>query len=103
VGTNTLDKPVFIDFDFCENGVGVEREAKFGDLDYGVLSLLTSDAIRFGAEDGGEMGAYHHKYYSLRTEAVLEKMREFLPVGIEPVLLQDTRLMQVPPKRSIVD
>jgi len=44
------------------------------------------------------MGAYHHKYYSLKWEAVLDKMREFLPVGIEPILIQDTRLLRVPPE-----
>jgi hypothetical protein len=101
LGSNTLEKPVFIDFDFCENGERVERAAEFGDMDYGVLDPVTSDAIRFGAEDGGEMGACHHKYYSLKAEAVLDKMREFLPVGIEPVLIQDTRLLHVPPEQTI--
>ena len=98
--SNTLEKPVFIDFDFCENGELVERAAEFGDMDYGVLDPATSDTIRFGAEDGGEMGACHHKYYSLKAEAVLDKMREFLPVGIEPVLIQDTRLLHVPPEQT---
>ena len=100
LGSNTLEKPVFIDFDFCENGERVERPAEFGDMDYGVLDPAISDAIRFGAEDGGEMGACHHKYYSLKAEAVLDKMREFLPVGIEPVLIQDTRLLHVPPEQT---
>ena len=54
--------------------------------------------IRFGAEDGAEMGAHHHKYYSLKIEAVLEKIQEFLPVGIEPVLIQDRRLLNLPPE-----
>ena len=64
---------------------------------YGVLDRVTSDAIRFGAEDGGEMGVYHYKYYSLKEGAVLDKMREFLPVGIEPVLIQDAHMLSVPP------
>ena len=51
----------------------------------------------FGAEDGGEMGALHHRYFSLKAEAMLMKMQEFLPVGIEPVLIQDTHLLHVPP------
>lgn len=103
LGSNTSERPVFIDFDFCKNGARVERAAQFGDMDYGVLSSVTPDAIRFGAEDGGEMGACHHKYYSLKAEAVLDKMREFLPVGIEPVLIQDTRLLQVPPEQLILE
>ncbi|MHC4308361.1 MAG: hypothetical protein ACYSSN_00315 [Planctomycetota bacterium] len=96
-GSNTIAKPVFTDFDYCENGQRIERVPEFGDMDYGVLDQVTSDAIRFGAEDGGEMGAYHHRYYSLKAEAMLIKMREFLPVGIEPVLIQDTHLLHVPP------
>jgi hypothetical protein len=96
-GSNTTAKPIFTDFDYCENGQRVERVPEFGDMDYGVLDQATSDAIRFGAEDGGEMGAYHHRYYSLKAEAMLIKMREFLPVGIEPVLIQDTHLLHVPP------
>jgi hypothetical protein len=31
------------------------------------------------------------------AEAMLMKMQEFLPVGIEPVLIQDTHLLHVPP------
>jgi len=44
------------------------------------------------------MGAHHHKYYGLKIEAVLDKMREFLPVDIEPVLIEDRRLLQLPPE-----
>lgn len=100
-GSNTLETPVFIQFDYCVAGVHEHRTAVYAEPGYGVLNAVTSGAIRFGAEDGGEMGAYHHKYYSLRAEAVLDKMREFLPVGIEPVLIQDTRLLGVPPQQAI--
>jgi hypothetical protein len=100
-GSNTLETPVFIQFDYCVAGVHEHRTAVYGEPGYGVLNAVTSGAIRFGAEDGGEMGACHHKYYSLRAEAVLDKMREFLPVGIEPVLIQDTRLLGVPPQQAI--
>lgn len=99
--TNTRETPVFIKFDYCNGGTHEHRMAVFGESGYGVLNPVTSDAIRFGAEDGGEMGAYHHKCYSLKAEAVLDKMREFLPVGIEPVLIQDTRLLRVPPEHPI--
>lgn len=101
-GSNTLETPVFHDFDYCTEDNGdwefIRKSAEFGDPGYGVLAPVTPDAVRFGAEDRGEMGAYHHKYYSLKVEAVLDKMREFLPVGIEPVLIQDTRLLRVPPE-----
>ena len=102
LGTNTLETPIFPAFDYCteENGdwESIRRPAEFGEYGYGVLAPVTPGAVRFGAEDGGEMGAYHHKYYSLKVEAVLDKMREFLPVGIEPVPIQDTRLLRVPPE-----
>jgi len=100
LGTNTVDTPVFIQFDYCDSGVHEHRTAVFGEPGYGVLDPVTSGAVRFGAEDGGEMGAYHYKYYSLRAQSVLDKMREFLPVGIEPVLIHDARLLRVPPAQT---
>ena len=106
-GSNNLASPVFAEFDYCtmDNGAWVSfcRTAGFAEPGHGVLDPVTPDSIRFGAEDGGEMGAYHDKYYSLKAEAVLDKMREFLPVGIEPVLIQDTRLLRVPPENTILD
>jgi hypothetical protein len=106
VGSNTLETPIFPAFDYCtkDNGAWkyIRRPAEFfGEPSYGVLDPVTPDTIRFGAEDGGEMGAYHHKYYSLKAEAVLDKMREFLPVDIEPVLIQDTCLLHIPPEQPI--
>lgn len=104
LGSNTMDTPIFPEFDYCTGDKGdrvsVLRTAKFGEPGYGVLDPFTPDVISFGAEDGGEMGAYHHKFYSLKAEAVLDKMREFLPVGIEPVLIQDARLLHVPPEQK---
>jgi len=96
--TNTREIPMFSKIDFCDSEMPERQQAVFGEPGYGVLSPVTSYAIRFGAEDGGEMGACHHKYYSLKTEAMLDKMREFLPVGIKPVLIFDTRLLRVPPE-----
>lgn len=98
LGTNTRETPVFSKFNYCVAEDYTINTAQFGEPGSGVLHPVTADAIRFGAEDGGEMGAFHHKYYTLKTEAMLEKMREFLPVGIEPVLVHDTRLLHVPPE-----
>jgi len=98
LGTNTREIPVFSKYNYCVGDVFNFNTAQFGEPGCGVLHQSTPDAIRFGAEDGGEMGAFHHKYYTLKTEAMLEKMREFLPVGIEPMLIHDTRLLQVPPE-----
>ena len=102
--TNTFERPVFEQFVYCKdheaNGVLKKREAVYGEYGYGVSSSQTPRAIRFGAEDGGEIGSYHHRYYALKAEAMLEKMREFLPVGINPVLILDKRLLHVPPENK---
>jgi len=49
-------------------------------------------SILAGAEDGGELGAYHHRRYVLRESAVRTKLREYLPAGQLPVILSDSRL-----------
>lgn len=95
---NTSQMPVFIRFDYCRGASYEKRVASFGEAGYAVLDRATPNVIRFGAEDGAEMGVHHHQYYSLKIEAVLEKIKEFLPVGIEPVLIQDRRLLNLPPE-----
>jgi hypothetical protein len=70
----------------------------FGVAGAGVLHPATPDSIRAGAEDGGELGAYHHQHLSLREGAVREKLAEFLPYGMEAVLIPDERLACAPPK-----
>ncbi|MFZ7127167.1 MAG: phage tail protein [Desulfobacterales bacterium] len=71
--------------------------AVFGERGCGVLHPATAASVRFGAEDGGEMGACHGRLHTLQTAAVLEKLKDFLPVGIEGVLITDTRLLEPPP------
>jgi len=70
----------------------------FGEAGCGVLHPATPRTIRFGAEDGGEMGAYHELRYTLREQAVLDKLSGYLPVGIEPVLVPDSSLVCAPPR-----
>jgi len=104
LGTNTMVRPVFAEFHFCRDAhddvLPELRKPKYGDWGYGVPGPLTSDAILYGAEDGGEMGAMHHKHYTLKAKAMIEKLREFLPVGIEPVVIEDERLLHVPPEQT---
>ena len=64
-------------------------ESAFGQPGYGVLHQGAHPDIRHGAENGGELGAYHHRHYCGRQDAVAEKLFEFLPVGIKPVLIVD--------------
>ncbi len=94
---NTSDPPIFYDFKTCDDS-GSERSASlFGAPGHGVLHPATSDTICFGAEDGGEMGAYHQRRYCLQNAAVLDKLEDFLPLGIEAALIPDPRLLQPPP------
>jgi len=69
---------------------------QFGGRSCGVLHPATPLSIRHGAGDGGEMGAFHDDHLSLLAEAVVEKLRDFLPVGLEAVVIPDLRLLQMP-------
>ncbi len=70
----------------------------FGEPGCAVLHPECATAIASGAEDGGEMGACHEFRHVLRRRAVLDKLMEFLPVGMEAVLVPDTSLACPPPE-----
>jgi len=89
----TDDKPVFFHSDFT-------KAINEGEPGCGVLHDASSEAIRFGGEDGGEMGAYHNVAYSLQAEALHDKLEDYLPVGISPVLVIDKKLNNIPLKAS---
>ena len=73
-------------------------ETQFGKRSCGVLHPETSTAIAAGAEDRGEMGDYHNNYYSLMSTAILNKLKDFMPVGITATLIPDKRLLETPTK-----
>ena len=91
---NTEDDPNFIRLYFKDGNKCALRQARFGEPGCGVLNLTTSAAIREGAEDDGEMGAYHHRYHSAQLRAVKLKLRDFLPLGQEIAIRYDPRLAQ---------
>lgn len=64
----------------------------FGRHACGVLRPENPASLLGGAEDGGEMGAYHHLQHALRDQAVLTRLREFLPAGMDAALIHDDRL-----------
>jgi hypothetical protein len=80
--------------------VPVFFSVQFGDAGAGVLHPATPRSIRAGAEDGGELGAYHHQRLSLRWDAVQDKLKEYLPFGMEAVLIPDVRLSCAPPTQK---
>lgn len=69
----------------------------FGRPGCGVLHPAAAEALRLGAENGGELGAYHDRHYSLRLEAALEKLASFLPAGMGAVWVPDPTLDCSPP------
>jgi hypothetical protein len=56
---------------------------RYGDAAYAKLSPYTDDAIWRGADDGGEMGAFHFLLAPLRETDLRVRIREFIPVGLE--------------------
>jgi hypothetical protein len=62
-----------------------------------VLLPLCGPAIESGAEDGGELGAYHHRGHARQARAVLEKLRDYLPIGQVAVVISDKKLTFPPP------
>lgn len=68
----------------------------FGERSAGVLHPATSEAVCAGAEDGGEMGAFHDRHYCRIRSAVTEKLQESVPIGMETVQVVDGRLWEAP-------
>ena len=93
---NTGHAPVFQEFEFDEEDGVIRRRPEFGEPGCAVLHPAAPEQIRFGAEDGGEMGAHHAWRYSLLLAAVQDKLKDFLPVGIEAVIVPDLRLHRLP-------
>ena len=48
-------------------------------------------------KDGGELGAYHHRGHAVHARAVLDKLRDYLPVGQSAVIIPDPKLNFPPP------
>ena len=90
--TITTEEPAFFDLDFGRPE-GVADSPEFGCPGCGVLHPANPETVCFGAEDGGEMGAYHRDRHCLQRAAVVEKLKDFLPVGIDAALVPDPRLL----------
>ena len=63
---------------------------RYGDPGYAKLSPSADDAIRRGADDGGEMGAFHYLLAPLRETDLRVRMQEYLPVGLEFGIFYET-------------
>jgi hypothetical protein len=56
---------------------------RYGRPGYVKLLASTPDVIRRGADDGGEMGAFHFVLAPLRETDLRVRMQEYMPVGLE--------------------
>ncbi|MCB4768056.1 hypothetical protein LGR54_05525 [Ancylobacter sp. Lp-2] len=72
------------------------RSARYGEPGAGVLDLTTLPRIAAGAENGGEMGAYNHRFYSAGMAAVARKLVDFLPLGQDVSIRFDPHLARRP-------
>jgi hypothetical protein len=81
----------------CTAARPVFHTGVFGQRGCGVLHPAAPRALLAGAEDGGELGAFHDRHHALRWSAVHDKLQDFLPVGREEVLIPDPRLLAPPP------
>lgn len=62
----------------------------YGQPSYGQLLDATPQAILSGAEDGSEMGAFSREKNAIKEQGLLRKLREYMPVGLVPVLIHVT-------------
>jgi hypothetical protein len=56
---------------------------RYGRPGYAKLLTSTPGVVRLGADDGGEMGAFHFVLAPLRETDLRVRMQEYMPVGLE--------------------
>ncbi|MGF1767889.1 hypothetical protein L4D06_10990 [Enterovibrio makurazakiensis] len=63
---------------------------RYGDPAYAQLLLSSPQEVLRGADSGSEMGVYHHLYQPQRHDALLFRLSEFLPIGLDAGLIYVT-------------
>jgi len=63
---------------------------RYGDPGYCKLLPCTDDAIRRGADDEGEMGAFHFVLAPIRENDLKIRLQEYLPAGLEIGIIYQT-------------
>jgi hypothetical protein len=81
-------------FECVEQGEGsplpLFYSLRYGDPAYAKLLPYTDDAIRRGAGDGGEMGAFHFVSAPQRETDLGVRIQKYLPVGLEFGIFYET-------------
>lgn len=63
---------------------------RYGHYAYAQLGTATEGAIRLGASDEGEMGAFHHLFQPQREANLRVRLDEYLRVGLEAGIFYDS-------------
>jgi hypothetical protein len=63
---------------------------RYGDPGYAKLIASTDDSVRRGADDGGEMGAFHFVLAPQRETDLRVRLQEYIPVGLEFGIFYET-------------
>jgi hypothetical protein len=63
---------------------------RYGNPSYGKLFASTTDEVRKGADDGGEMGVFHFVLAPLRESDLRTRIQEYIPVGLEYGIFYET-------------
>jgi hypothetical protein len=72
------------------SGGPVFVSALFGAPGYCWLSEAAPDAIRRGAENGGEIGAWCAELAPIKQDSLLRKAEEYMPFGLCPTFIRET-------------
>ena len=96
--TNTHNRPTFVMRYLKDGDTCTLRPPAYGEPGYGVLDIRTHRSISAGAEDEGEMGAYHSLHFAAQARALHKKLSAFLPLGQEISLVYDPLLALTPPR-----
>jgi hypothetical protein len=82
-----------------KQGAGIFTSDAFGDPAYcqlldsadgAVVGGSSGATLRSGADSGSEIGAYSGDYGTVKEQALLIKYQEYLPLGLDPVVIHVT-------------
>ncbi|MBV6425971.1 MAG: hypothetical protein KIPDCIKN_00462 [Haliscomenobacter sp.] len=66
------------------------NSSRFGHPAYGQLSEAASEALRRGAENGSEMGAFSSLLNPVKLDGLKAKAQEYMPFGLIPLFIHET-------------
>lgn len=68
-------------------------ETKWRKTGCGVVIRGSSDFVENGAENLGVLGSFNHRFFTRRFKAMKKKVAEYLPLGMDAVVIEDPLLL----------